>query len=411
MTRSVTILGSTGSVGRSTVAVLEETRARLGRDSISVEAVVAHSDADALAAQAVSLGARAAAVADERALPALRAALSGSGVAALGGPSGVHEAAARPADWVMSAIVGAAGLEPTLAAIRRGAAVALANKECLVCAGDLMRSEARRAGATLLPVDSEHSAVFQVLQQPSAVERVTLTASGGPFRTWTRDAMARATPEQAVAHPNWKMGAKISVDSATLMNKGLELIEAAYLFDLTSEALDVVVHPQSIVHALVAYCDGSVLAQLAAPDMRIPIACALAWPQRAPLSGARLDLARIGSLTFEAPDLERFPALALARAALEAGGGSPAALNAANEEAVVAFLDRRIGFLDIPAVVAATLDRLYGTGDLANAPDSYASVMAVDAQARAIARQAIAARPEERLSDRAADRPTAGVIG
>jgi 1-deoxy-D-xylulose-5-phosphate reductoisomerase len=288
----------------------------------------------------------------------------------------------------MAAIVGAAGLAPTLAAVRRGAVVALANKECLVCAGALLMAEARRAGARLLPVDSEHSAVFQVLEEEhlDAVERIILTASGGPFRSASLEKMRRVTPAEALAHPNWEMGRKISVDSATMMNKGLELIEAHHLFGLSSERIEVVIHPQSVVHSLVAYVDGSVLAQLGPPDMRTPIAYALAWPERMKWPAPRLDLAQIGALTFEAPDLERFPALGLARGALVAGGAAPAILNAANEVAVGAFLANRIGFLDIARVVESALNRVS-----ARSVDSLLEVQAVDREARNIAEGLIAA--------------------
>jgi 1-deoxy-D-xylulose-5-phosphate reductoisomerase len=275
-------------------------------------------------------------------------------------------------------------MRPTLAAVERGATVALANKESVVCAGSLLTAAAAAHGARLIPVDSEHNAIFQVIGPAAGIERVTLTASGGPFRTWTAEAMAGVTPERACEHPNWSMGKKNSIDSATLMNKGLELIEAACLFDLPPAKLDVLVHPQSIVHALVAYCDGSVLAQLAAPDMRTPIAHALAWPLRAAIATPRLDLARIGQLGFEAPDLARFPALGLARAALEAGGAAPAVLNAANETAVEAFLARRIGFLDIAAVVETVLDMLAGDklGEIAKSPSSFDDVIAADGAGR-----------------------------
>jgi 1-deoxy-D-xylulose-5-phosphate reductoisomerase len=291
----------------------------------------------------------------------------------------------------MAAIVGAAGLSPAMAAIRRGAMVALANKEAMVCAGPLVIAAARKHGATLLPVDSEHNAMFQVLTHPERVERLTLTASGGPFRTWSREQMSAARPEQACAHPNWSMGAKISVDSATLMNKGLELIEAAYLFETPEQRIDVLIHPQSIVHSLVHYQDGSVLAQLSAPDMRTPIAHALAWPDRAGISTARLDLAELGALTFEAPDLKRFPALDLARQALRAGPGATAALSAANEIAVDAFLSGRIGFLDIARIVEEALDGLESSnaGLIAKSPSSFDEVAAVDGLARTAARRAL----------------------
>ena len=353
--RRVTVLGSTGSVGCSTVDLLLQNRERF-----EIEALTAGRNVALLAEQARRLRPRFAAVADPSLAPALAEALAGTGIETGGGPAAVAEAAARPAEWVMGAIVGAAGLAPTLTAIRRGAVVALANKECLVCAGSLVMAEARRAGARLLPVDSEHSAVFQVLDEgrPEAVDRIILTASGGPFRTAALEDMRKATPAQALAHPNWDMGAKISIDSATMMNKGLELIEAHHLFGMPAERIEVVVHPQSVVHSLVSYVDGSVLAQLGTPDMRTPIAYALAWPERMKWPAPRLDLAQIGALTFESPDLGRFPALALAREALAAGGAASTVLNAANEVAVEAFLGGRIGFLDIARLVGATLDRI-----------------------------------------------------
>jgi len=300
----------------------------------------------------------------------------------------VVEAAQRPADWVMASIVGAAGLAPTLAAIRRGAVVGLANKECLVCAGSLMMAEVAAHGATLLPVDSEHSAIFQVLEahQPETVEKIVLTASGGPFRQRSLAEMAAMTPEQAVAHPNWSMGAKISVDSATMMNKGLELIEAHHLFAMPEERIDIVVHPQSVIHSMVAYVDGSVLAQLGSPDMRTPIAYALGWPKRIYAPAPRLDLAAIGQLTFEAPDPERFPALRLARRALQSGGSAPTVMNAANEVAVQAFLSRGIGFLDIARVVEQTMDAIEPAP-----PSSIDDVLAQDLRARECARSIIAA--------------------
>lgn len=377
--RRVTILGSTGSVGCSTVDLLLR-----DRDSFTVEALTAGANIDLLVQQALALRPRFVAIADPRCHMALKQRLAGTGIECAAGPEALVEAAERPADWVMAAIVGAAGLAPTLAAIRRGAIVALANKECLVCAGDLVLAEIARSGATLLPVDSEHSAIFQVFDftQPETVERVTLTASGGPFREASHAHMAEATPEQAVAHPNWDMGAKISVDSASMMNKGLELIEAHYLFDLPEERIDVLVHPQSVIHSMVSYVDGSVLAQLGTPDMRTPIAYALGWPRRISAPSPRLDLAALSQLTFEAPDLQRFPALRLARAALQTGRGAPTILNAANEVAVESFLARRIGFLDIARLVEQTLETLQGgqVGDLSD-------VLELDRKARAQARQ------------------------
>ncbi len=353
--KSVTILGSTGSVGASTVDLLLQAPERY-----RVAVLVGGRNVAKLAEQAVSLRARHAVIAEADGLADLRERLAGTGIRVSAGRDAVCEAAGEPVDWTMAAITGAAGLAPTLAAVQHGGAVALANKEALVSAGDVMLRAVREAGATLLPVDSEHNAIFQAMadRQADAVERIVLTASGGPFRTASPDEMERATPEAALRHPVWSMGAKISIDSASMFNKGLEVIEAARLFDLPEDRIDVLVHPQSVVHGMVHYTDGSVLAQLGAPDMRIPIAHALAWPRRMPTSSPRLDLARIGQLAFEAPDPVRFPALRLARAALRAGGAAPAILSAANEVAVEAFLDRRIGFLDIARLVEAVLDRL-----------------------------------------------------
>jgi 1-deoxy-D-xylulose-5-phosphate reductoisomerase len=385
--RSVSILGVTGSIGASTIEVIEQLRAQSVH--VPVEAVTAGRNLKALADACRRLKPRYAAVADASMLAEAREALSGLNVEVGAGPAALEEAASRPADWLMSAIVGAAGLEPTMAAVRRGAIVALANKECLVCAGPLVLDTARQHGATVLPVDSEHNAIFQVLTHPARVERLTLTASGGPFRTWTREAMAAARPEQACAHPNWSMGAKISVDSATLMNKGLELIEASYLFDTPEDRIQVLIHPQSIIHSLVHYCDGSVLAQLSSPDMRTPISYALAWPDRAAVATPRLDLAAIGVLDFQAPDLVRFPALGLARAALRAGPGRAAALNAANEIAVGAFLAGRIRFLDICRIVEEAMSVLEQTeaGLIAKTPTSLDDVGAVDQAARRAAQR------------------------
>lgn len=370
--RSVTILGATGSVGASTVDLIGRSPERF-----TVEAVTANRDAERLAAIARQLGARYAAVADRAAYPVLKAALSGSGIEAAGGAEAVVTAAARPAEWVMGAIVGAAGLQPILTAIRRGAMVAFANKECLVCAGELMMAEVRRHGATLLPVDSEHNAIFQVFQPGEKVRRLILTASGGPFREWSRERMAAATPAQAVAHPNWSMGAKISVDSATMMNKGLELIEASHLFAMPEDRIEIVVHPQSVIHSLVDYADGSVLAQLGVPDMRVPIAYTLAWPERMETPCAALDLARIARLDFQQPDPERFPALRLTRECLRQGGSAATVLNAANEVAVAAFLEGRIGFLDIERIVESTLAMIP-----AQAVATLDEVFAIDAEAR-----------------------------
>lgn len=353
--RSVSILGSTGSVGCNTVDLLERDRA-----AFAVEALTANRNVDLLADQARRLGAKLAVVADESRYAALKAALSGSGIAVAAGPRGLIEAAERPAEWVMASIVGAAGLMPTLAAVRRGAIIGLANKECLVCAGTLMMGEIERCGATLVPVDSEHSAIYQAFDFANAdkVDSVILTASGGPFLDFDAARMATVTPAEAIAHPNWDMGAKISVDSATMMNKGLELIEAFHLFPVSAEQLEVVVHPQSIIHSMVAYVDGSVVAQLGLPDMRTPIAYALGWPKRMKAPAPKLNLAEIGQLTFRAPDEERFPALRIAREALRAGGANSAVLNAANEIAVAGFLAGAIGFLDIARVVEHTISSM-----------------------------------------------------
>lgn len=375
--RSVTILGSTGSVGCNTLDLIEREP-----EAFTVEALTANGSAQRLAAQAKRVRAKLAVVADESRYRELKDALSGTGVEAAAGAQAVTDAAARPADWVMAAIVGAAGLAPTLAAVRRGAIVALANKETLVCAGALMTAEVARHGATLLPVDSEHNAIFQVLDfdRLDAVDRIILTASGGPFRTLSRAAMADVTPAQAIAHPNWDMGAKISVDSATMMNKGLELIEAHHLFGLAESRIEILVHPQSVVHSMVAYSDGSVLAQMGQPDMRTPIAYTLAWPQRMATPVERLDLAKIGQLTFEMPDSTRFPALRLSRQALQIGGSAPTILNAANEVAVQGFLDGRLGFLAIAEVVERTLETM-SVAPLNGLDD----VWQVDSEARRIA--------------------------
>ena len=379
--RRVSILGSTGSVGCNTVSLIEAEPERY-----EVEALTAHRNVELLAEQARRLKAKLAVVAEESRYRALKAALAGSGIEAAAGAAALVEAAAMPADWVMAAIVGAAGLAPTLAAVRRGALVALANKEVLVCAGVVVTAEAKRHGARFLPVDSEHNAIFQVFDEARrhAIERIILTASGGPFRERSLAEMERMSPEQAVAHPNWRMGAKISVDSATMMNKGLEVIEAHHLFELPSERIDVVVHPQSVVHGIVCYSDGSMLAQLGSPDMRTPIASTLGWPDRIAAPSPRLDLATLARLTFEAPDPQRFPALRLARGALLEGGTAPTVLNAANEIAVAAFLERRIGFLDIARTVERTLEAMP-----TRAVESLDDVIAVDREARETALRAI----------------------
>lgn len=350
--RTVSILGSTGSIGTNTIDLIER-NAGLYR----IEALAANRNVELLADQARRTNARFVAIGDPALYDTLKSALAGTDTEIAAGAEAVIEAASREADWIMAAIVGAAGFEPTLAAVRQGAIVALANKECLVCAGDILLAEVAASGATLLPVDSEHNAIFQVFEfdRRDAIEKIVLTASGGPFRTATLEQMRAATPAQAVAHPNWDMGAKISVDSATMMNKGLELIEAHHLFGMPEARIDILVHPQSIVHSMVAYMDGSVLAQLGTPDMRTPISYTLGWPDRLAAPSARLDLATIGQLTFEIPDSQRFPALRLAREALQAGGAAPTILNASNEVAVSDFLEGKIGFLDIPGVVEDTL--------------------------------------------------------
>lgn len=372
--KRVSIFGATGSVGLSTLDLV-----RRDPQAYRVVALTANSDVDSLAAQARETGAQVAVVAEERHYGALKDALAGSGVEAAAGAQALVDAARLDADWTMAAIVGCAGLRPTMAALEAGGTVALANKESLVSAGALMMDMARQSGATLLPVDSEHNAIFQCLAGSDLedVARITLTASGGPFRTRSRAEMADITPAQAVAHPNWSMGAKISVDSATMMNKGLELIEAAHLFPVGLDRIEILVHPQSVIHSMVEYRDCSTLAQLGSPDMRIPIAHALAWPRRIATPCKPLDLAMIGRLDFEAPDMERFPALRLARAAAREGGAAPAILNAANEVAVAAFLAGRIGFLDIAMIVEDVLNRYS-----AATPSGLDDVLAADAGAR-----------------------------
>ncbi|NQW00705.1 MAG: 1-deoxy-D-xylulose-5-phosphate reductoisomerase [Rhodospirillales bacterium] len=376
--KRVTILGSTGSVGANTVDLIQR-----NRGGFEVEALTANRNVAALAQQAISLKARLAVVADPGSYLELKSALSGTGIEAAAGPEAVIEAALRPSDWVMAAIVGSAGLRPTLAAVRRGITVGLANKECLVSAGDIFVDEVRTHGADLLPVDSEHSAIYQVLDfnQADKIRRIILTASGGPFRQFTQAQMKDVTPKQAVAHPNWDMGAKISVDSATMMNKGLELIEAYYLFPVAEPDIEILVHPQSVIHSMVDYVDGSVLAQLGTPDMRTPIAYALAWPDRMAAPAPKLSLADIRTLTFEAPDSDRFPALRLAREALQRGSGAPTVLNAANEIAVERFLNHEIGFLDIARTVETTLEEM-GNRTISTLDD----VLETDREARRRAR-------------------------
>lgn len=376
--KRVTVLGSTGSVGANTIDLIER-----NRNAYEVEALTANRNVTGLADQAIKLDARMAVVADPDCYLELKSALSGTGIEAAAGPDALVDAAERPSDWVMAAIVGSAGLRPTLAAVRRGITVGLANKECLVSAGEFFVNEVRKNGAELLPVDSEHSAIYQVLDfdQADKIRRIILTASGGPFREFTAEQMATVTPEQAVAHPNWDMGAKISVDSATMMNKGLELIEAYHLFPVEKSEIDILVHPQSIIHSMVDYVDGSVLAQLGTPDMRTPIAYALAWPNRMEAPAPKLLLEDIRTLTFEPPDPVRFPALRLAREALQAGNSAPTALNAANEVAVERFLNKEIAYLDIAKIVDQTLEGLDNKA-ISNLDD----IAEVDLTARAFAR-------------------------
>ncbi|WP_397401603.1 1-deoxy-D-xylulose-5-phosphate reductoisomerase [Phenylobacterium sp.] len=385
--RKVTVLGSTGSIGVSTLEVFE-----LAGLELDVVGLTAGRNAARLAEQALRWRPQVAVIEDERGLPELRERLKGSGIRVEAGAQSVVDVASADAQWVMSAIVGFAGLAPTLAAARAGAVVALANKESLVCAGPSLLRTARLAGGMIIPVDSEHSAIFQVLDPSAAahVKRLILTSSGGPFRDASHAEMAAATLEQALAHPNFSMGAKISIDSATMMNKGLEVIEAAYLFSMPPERIEVLVHPQQIIHSLVEYADGSTLAQLGPPDMRPPIACAFAWPDRLPWPAKPLDLVAAGPLTFQDPDPVRFPALTIAKDALTAGGRAPAAMNAANERAVAAFLDRRITFLDIPRVVRETLERMDRVPDKThNDSDAVESARNTDAEARRMADEVV----------------------
>lgn len=374
MTRSVSIFGATGSVGLSTLDLI-----RANRGDYDVIALTANSNCEDLARLALEFQPEIAVCADEAAYPSLKEALAGTGIETAAGETALIEAAARGADWTMAAIVGTAGLRPTLAAIEQGKTVALANKESLVSAGALMMAAVESSGATLLPVDSEHNAIFQCLQggKIDQVRKITLTASGGPFREFTAAQMARVTPSQAVAHPNWDMGAKISVDSATMMNKGLELIEAHHLFPVGLEKIEILVHPQSVIHSMVEYVDCSTLAQLGSPDMKIPIASTLAWPKRVATDCKPLDMAAIGRLSFEAPDETRFPAIRLARDAIAAGGARPAILNAGNELAVNAFLERKIEFLDIAALVDAILE-IYQPA----APTNLEELFQIDKEAR-----------------------------
>ena len=379
--RTVTLLGATGSIGRSTIDLLLQQP-----DRYQVEAVASGNDAGALADVARTLGAKIAIVANPKSYKDLQEALGGSGIEAAAGEAAMCEAASRPVDWTLGAIAGAAGLRPTIAAVRRGGMIGLANKECLVCAGEAFMRDAAEAGAEILPVDSEHNAIAQALMagKPKEVSKIVLTASGGPFRTWSREQIAAATPENALKHPTWSMGRKVTIDSASLMNKGLELIEAHHLFNVGSDQLDVLVHPQSVVHGLVNYTDGSVVAGLAPADMRVPIAHCLGWPDRLVTNIQALDLAKVGSLTFEPVDHARFPALKLALAALDEGGGIPTVLNAANEIAVAAFLDRKLGFPGLPALVETVIEKSKSQG-LARTPQSVEDALNLDREARSIA--------------------------
>ena len=391
--RRVSVLGSTGSVGVSTLDLMHQAEAA-GSAAFVVEVLTCGDNIALLAEQAQRWRPSLVVTADPSRLHDLREALRGTGIEAAAGDQAIVEAATRPVDIVMASIVGAAGLRSTWAAAGTGSTLALANKESLVCCGPGLIARVKAAGGRLIPVDSEHSAIFQVFpgDHPERVARLVLTASGGPFRRTSLEDMARMTPEQAVAHPNWSMGAKISVDSATMANKGLETIEAAYLFDMTAARIDVVVHPESIIHSLVEFVDGSTLAQMGPPDMKTPIACALAWPDRLAWPAPTLDLATIGRLTFEAPDETRFPALKLAREALVTGGTAPTIFNAANEVAAYAFLDRKLGFLNIAAVIADTLERAEQTGMISSAADGCDAALEIDAAARLIARHVVAER-------------------
>ena len=376
----MTVLGATGSIGTSTMDLL-----RRSRERFRVEALTAHSNVAALAELAKEFNVRFAAVAEESRYDELKAALAGTGIAVGAGESAMIEAAQRPANWVMAAMSGAAGLKPAIAAAERGVTVALANKECLVCAGEVFMRTAEENGACVLPVDSEHNALFQAMGagRREDLTKVILTASGGPFRTWTREQIENATIEQALKHPNWSMGRKITIDSASMFNKGLEIIEAYHLFDLEPEQIEVLVHPQSIIHGLVEFSDCSVIAQMGAPDMRTPIAHCLAWPERIDGPAKKLDLAAIGQLTFEAPDPVRFPSLRLVQEALRAGGAMPTVFNAANEVAVDAFLNGRIGFGGIARLVEATMTAAARTNAL---PTSADDALSIDHSSRNMAR-------------------------
>lgn len=389
MPKRVSILGSTGSIGESTLDVIRHT----GQGKFEVVALTAHKNYVKLAEQAIEFKAKIACIGDVKNVSALKELLKGHDIEVLAGPDGLTETASAEVDFTMAAIIGAAGLEPTLAAVDQGIHVGLANKECLVCAGDLFMKRVERAGTTLLPVDSEHNAIFQVLDEtdPKGVTRLILTASGGPFRTKTMDELSKVSLEDALNHPVWDMGAKITIDSATLMNKGLELIEASYLFGRPSREIDILVHPQSVVHSMVEYVDGSVLSQMGSPDMRTPIAYALGWPDRLSAPVKRLDLTKFAGLTFFEPDMERFPALNLARDALETGGQAANVLNASNEVAVAEFLAGKIGYLDIAQIVTRTLEALAGHSEFQHAAENVDAVIAMDETSRETARELIKA--------------------
>jgi len=393
MSKRISILGVTGSIGASTLDVIDA----IGRERVETVAVTGNSNIAGLAEAAIRLGAEIAVTSDKARLGQLRDALAGTGIKTAAGEEALIEAASRPVDWVMSAIVGAAGLRPTLAAVRQGATIALANKECLVAAGEVFLDEITKAGATLLPVDSEHNAIFQLVATEGCsgkcapIERLLLTASGGPFRSWTLEQMKEASPQQAIAHPNWSMGARISIDSASMFNKALEMIEAGHLFDVGPEQIEVVVHRQSIIHSMVGFEDGSILAHLGPSDMRVAIGYALAWPERPALPVERLDFAKLARLDFEAPDEVRFPALRLAREAMQAGGLMPCVLNAAHEIALDGFIAGQIGFLDMAALVEETMEKL----DLSQPAAAMEDVLAADRSARQTARALIGARGAE----------------
>lgn len=383
--KSLTILGATGSIGTSTLDLIAR-----NPEQFSIEALTANRNVDKLAHLARQFNVKMAVIGDPALFDDLKEALSGTNIAVGAGDQGLLEAATQPVDITMAAIMGAAGLRPTLAAVKQGNRVALANKECLVAAGSLFMNEVNKHDTDLLPVDSEHSAIFQSLDDSprEQISKIILTASGGPFRTFPQKDLKHVTPEQALKHPNWSMGRKISIDSATMMNKGLELIEALHLFPVGPEQLDVVVHPQSIIHSLVSYIDGSVVAQLGVPDMRTPIAYSLSWPKRMQTPIEQLDLAKIASLTFESPDEGRFPALRLARQVLLAGGNAPTIMNAANEIAVEAFLNEQLPFMDIPVLCERVIEAVQ-TQKGEDSPVCVEEVLDIDHSTRIMAQSLI----------------------